>query len=1004
MKTFTRLLRATAAAAPFLCALFFALPARAEVSASESLPYVKTIYNEQNGLPTGEANAVLQTSDGYLWIGSYGGLIRYDGTTFRNYSTDGSLSSSSIRSLFEDSKGRLWVGTNDAGVFLYENAAFTHIQSPGDYSFLCVRDFAESAADGRIYIASTSGMGEIVDGAIEVYDDPALAGETVYSIACDPTGKVWAAMNGGRCEVVKDGVPTPLADEIFPDAEVYCVGTDENHDIYIGSSENELAVLRFESDGTYDTEHFSTGDIFTHNRVTVAQDGTILVCGEHGFALLDQEGSLLMEDDTNRNMPTNDAVKDYEGNLWFASSSYGIIQYAEGCIRELGAQTDLSDIAVNAVTVANGEYYIAHDGGLLILDSDEKERENALTEMMDGMRIRHVMTDSAGNVWLATYSDYGAVRYDPETESVKTFTTKDGMVSNLIREIVQLNDGSFAAATQEGLNIISGDSVTASYTANEGLEVSAILCLAQDTDGTLYMGSDGGGIYALKDGKITNYGFREHLEEGVVLRMLANTDGSGYFISAGSNLYYWDRSDFRKLENFHRGAGSIFDFYDYDGKLWLLQNNGIIALDKETLLSGEFTSARTFSFVQGLTGSLGANTWNCLDAESGTLFISTRAGVSVFGFEGTQKPIPMVDVGGIWVDGTRSDERDGLKIAGNARRITIDFAALTYSGSSDFTIAYQLEGFDTSETILEGRSSESVSYTNLPGGNYTFRVRVFDTQHPERERTQELSFEKAKRLWEYPLFWGILLTAVLVLVGGIVALIASLRLRVARRRQDEYRRIVEQSLKTFAGTIDAKDKYTTGHSLRVAAYSRELARRMGMPKSEQERIYYIALLHDIGKIGIPDQILNKPGKLTPAEMDVIRTHPAIGGNILQNFTAIKGIEEGARYHHERYDGNGYCEHKAGEDIPQEARIIAVADTYDAMSSTRCYRAAMSAEEIVAELKRVSGTQLDPQIVPHMLAMIDDCTAPVIVPSANIEATIEAALENKKAQGDSDGSS
>lgn len=163
----------------------------------QSDTYVKTIYNEQNGLPTGEANTVLQTSDGYIWIGSYGGLIRYDGNSFRNYSTDGSVSSSSIRSLYEDSAGRLWIGTNDAGVYLYEEGKFTDIKSPGDYSFLCIRDFAEGP-DGRIYIASTSGMGEIKDGAIEVYSDDDLAGQTVYSIACDPLGRVWAAMQGRR--------------------------------------------------------------------------------------------------------------------------------------------------------------------------------------------------------------------------------------------------------------------------------------------------------------------------------------------------------------------------------------------------------------------------------------------------------------------------------------------------------------------------------------------------------------------------------------------------------------------------------------------------------------------------------------------------------------------------------------------------------------------------------------------------------------------------------------
>ena len=180
----------------------------------------------------------------------------------------------------------------------------------------------------------------------------------------------------------------------------------------------------------------------------------------------------------------------------------------------------------------------------------------------------------------------------------------------------------------------------------------------------------------------------------------------------------------------------------------------------------------------------------------------------------------------------------------------------------------------------------------------------------------------------------------------------------------------------FAKMIDAKDKYTNGHSIRVALYSKELAKRMGLPEEEQERIYYIALMHDIGKIGIPDSILKKEGKLTDEEMAVIRTHPVIGGEILKNCTALKGIAEGARYHHERFDGTGYCMGFAGAEIPLIARIIGVADAYDAMSNARCYRKALDREVIISELKEGTGTQFDPEIVPLMLQMIEEGVVPV----------------------------
>lgn len=201
-----------------------------------------------------------------------------------------------------------------------------------------------------------------------------------------------------------------------------------------------------------------------------------------------------------------------------------------------------------------------------------------------------------------------------------------------------------------------------------------------------------------------------------------------------------------------------------------------------------------------------------------------------------------------------------------------------------------------------------------------------------------------------------------------------MQMRRLEKQKREYQSIVNQSLETFAHAIDAKDGDTNGHSIRVATYSREIARRMNFSKEVQEKIYYMGMLHDIGKIGIPDSILKKPGKLTEEEMQIIRSHPTIGGEILKDFTAIEGISDGARYHHERYDGKGYNEGLKGKEIPLYARIICVADCYDTMSSRRVYKDHIDDEYILKELQECSGKQFDPQIVPYMIEMIKDGTA------------------------------
>ncbi len=178
-----------------------------------------------------------------------------------------------------------------------------------------------------------------------------------------------------------------------------------------------------------------------------------------------------------------------------------------------------------------------------------------------------------------------------------------------------------------------------------------------------------------------------------------------------------------------------------------------------------------------------------------------------------------------------------------------------------------------------------------------------------------------------------------------------------------------QAMMTLAQTIDAKDAYTKGHSTRVAEYSRMIAERAGKDEDYQVAIYFMGLLHDIGKIGIKDEIINKPGRLTDEEFAVIKSHPTIGYDILKNMTEIENIEYGARWHHERYDGSGYPDGIAGEEIPEYARIIAIADAYDAMASNRSYRSAMPQDVIREEIIKGKGRQFDPDLADIMLLLI-----------------------------------
>lgn len=193
------------------------------------------------------------------------------------------------------------------------------------------------------------------------------------------------------------------------------------------------------------------------------------------------------------------------------------------------------------------------------------------------------------------------------------------------------------------------------------------------------------------------------------------------------------------------------------------------------------------------------------------------------------------------------------------------------------------------------------------------------------------------------------------------------------RKTKEIESLSLHVVQTLADAIDAKDTYTKGHSGRVAEYAREIARRAGYSSDKQEEIYMMGLLHDVGKIGVPDAVINKPGRLTDEEFEIIKTHPERGFKILQNIEEMPKLAIGAHWHHERYDGRGYPDGLSGKDIPEEARIIAVADAYDAMTSNRSYRGVIPQDVVKEELEKGSGTQFDPQFAAIMLEMVNEDT-------------------------------
>ncbi len=230
------------------------------------------------------------------------------------------------------------------------------------------------------------------------------------------------------------------------------------------------------------------------------------------------------------------------------------------------------------------------------------------------------------------------------------------------------------------------------------------------------------------------------------------------------------------------------------------------------------------------------------------------------------------------------------------------------------------------------------------------------------------------RLW-LQLVTGVLLSLMIFAVIVVFCVGSAYKIDRAELNEDQSRERLQNMnmniMRSLASAIDAKDRYTSGHSQRVAEYAVEIARRMGKSEEELQIIYYTGILHDVGKIRVPEDVINKPGRLTEEEFDQIRIHPVSGYHILRGIHEDAQVGYGAKYHHERYDGTGYPNGLMGEEIPEIARIIAVADAYDAMASDRSYRRALPQQIVRDEILKGKGTQFDPAIADVMLEIIDE---------------------------------
>lgn len=950
--------------------------------------YASVLYDNTNGLPTSEANAIAQTSDGFIWIGSYSGLIRYDGNTFERYDSTSGITS--VVSLYADSQERLWIGTNDNGAAVMDRSGNVRMFNRDDgLPSLSIRAIVEDSA-GMIYLGTTQGIVKIdADYNVSLLTDQHLADEYVRDMRSGKDNVIYGVTIEGNIFTIVDGaVKDYYSATSLGISDVHSIVPDDDHPgfVYIGTKTSTIYYGNFWN--RFKDPQIIDASPCTYLNSLFKINGDIWICADSGIGILydTNEAPCIPENIVPLNS-VEEMMVDYQGNIWFVSSKQGVLKIVPNQFTDISETYGLSNAVINSTCLYNGMLLIGgKDNGLTAVDdngicdsipitsahtaSGAKIETDDLLDYLDNARIRSLVKDSQGRLWISTFGDTGLVRFD-NGEMVR-FGEAEGLPSTRTRVVCERSDGSFAVACTGGVAIIRDDVVTELYDEHDGIGNTEILTICEADNGDLFVGTDGGGLYVISaDGGITLHDTRNGLASDVVMRVKKSETADVYWLVMSSSIGFIDAD--RNISTILQFPYSNnFDMYeDGKGNVWILSSNGIYVASIDNLLANGEIETVFYGTDNGLPCIATSNSYSEL-ADSGDLYIAGTTGVCKVNIKNPLEDmsnvkisVPYVEADGVYI---YPDENGRFTVPSGTDKLTIYSYVFTYSLMNP-QISYQLEGFDKTETVIKRSDLAPLVYTNLRGRTYNFVIGINDPQ-VSGDNQLTIQIVKKKAFYEMAWFYIVIILAIAFVVAHGIKIYIRKKTLAYQKKEEENRKLIREMVEAFAKMIDMKDKYTKGHSMRVGYFTRLIAEEMGFDKDTVEKYENIALMHDIGKIGIKPEVLNKPGKLTDEEFETIKSHSQLGYEALAGISIMPELAIGAGAHHERPDGRGYPNGLKDEEIPMVAKIIAVADTFDAMYSDRPYRKRMELKKVISIIKEVSGTQLDSKVVDAFLRLVN----------------------------------
>lgn len=942
--------------------------------------YVTRSWNSEDGIPGNTITDIVQNDDGYIYFGTYGGLVRFDGIEFVviNRLYEDKYNFISVRSVMEDTRGNLWIGSNDEGAFcIKKNGEVVSFSVENGLPNNSIRAFCEDK-DGHVWIGTAAGIA-CIDTNFSYYIIPGFSTvplENKFLVAqlyCDTAGRIWIVTrdeNGlyvyseKQFQIYKSfsSIKNPIVTTISQDstdafwfgiAPYYAVkvnaGEETVYNLSSGKQKSSIVNSIFQDSAKNMWFGLDTG-------ITILHDGT--------YSYYDKDSGLT-------DNSVGKIIEDKEKNIWISTDHGGLEKLSYGKFQTTSMNTTVNAIAQDTF---RNVIWLAGDNGLYCYSNGDFV-ENSITKYCKNRRIRHVAVTKDGELLVSVYDKLGQLKFNLDG-TVQSWTKETGLAGNRVRVAEKLSNGDIYVGTTTGLSIIDAkdDSITSIF-KGDIVDNDYIMCLYEAKDGTVWIGTDGGGVYLLKDREVVQKFTKEDGLAGNVIFKITNLRDDEIWICTGTGASCYKDGRFITFDSMNGfGTDGIFQLIpDFSNRLWGLSNRGIFNLkisEIDEVIEGKRNrvNVKYSNRLDGITSGGVTSTSLSMKDDLGRIWFTLIDGFTIFDpvRNSSVNAAPEILIEDVFVDGEKVDFKNNkIVLKPNAKRLEIKYTGISFISSEQITFKYMLNGFD--KKYSEWTNMRVASYTNLRPGTYEFSVIAQNGDEVQGLTDARIKIVQQPYLWERP--WFIVLCIVIVI--SIVGVIIFIRFSRIKRENKRIEQLSIEVIQAFVGAIDAKDKYTNGHSLRVAKYSRMLADSLGKDDEFQKEVYYAALLHDVGKIGIPDTIINKPAALTKSEYEIIKSHPMIGNQILQSISTMKEIAVGAKYHHEHFDGSGYPEKRMNTNIPLIARIICVADAYDAMTSNRSYRKYMKQEYVRNELVKFSGTQFDPEIAAKMIEIIDN---------------------------------